>query len=70
MTCQIRIGAENMLPILHELQCTAVEELARALSYGGIQASYSGLALREWLAGYDQARGGGNDGAAHTVANR
>ena len=43
-----------MASILHQLPRTVLEELARALSSGRIQAPYSGLALREWLAGHDQ----------------
>ena len=43
-----------MPSILHQLPRTVLEELARALSSGRIQPPYSGLALREWLAGHDQ----------------
>lgn len=43
-----------MPSVLHELPRTVLEELARALSSGRIQPPYSGLALREWLAGHDQ----------------
>jgi phosphatidylserine/phosphatidylglycerophosphate/cardiolipin synthase-like enzyme len=44
-----------MPSILHQLGRSVLEELARGLSCGRIQPPYSGLALREWLAGSDQA---------------
>jgi hypothetical protein len=45
-----------MPSILNQLPRTVLDELASALSSGRIHPPYSGLALREWLAGHDQGR--------------